>query len=217
MPYRANREYRSMPVLQPIRNEERAKRIDSEYYVEGYATSFNSPYLLFEDENQKYYEQVAPEAFEAADMSDVIFLHDHEGKCLARNRMKPGRAPTLILEPDVNGLFVAADLGTIAEGREEYAAIDSGLIYQMSFAFSVAEDEVTDYGENALLRTIKAFRKIYDVSSVVFPANPDTVIDASTRSSFDGFIERREQERFAVEQRERQKQRIRILAELNRR
>ena len=193
MPKCDNREYRAMPVMAKIEN--RAEQlIDTDYYVEGYATTFNDPYLLWEDGEYKFFEQVDRNAFDNADMSDVIFLHNHEGKCFARTKMRAGTPPTLILEPQESGLFVAADLGMIAEGREEYAAITGGLVYQMSFAFTVADDEIIELGDGEYLRTIKAIKKVYDVSSVDMPANPNTSIDTQTRAAFEGFIERRAQE-----------------------
>lgn len=193
MPFNPNREYRAMPVMAKIEN--RAEQlIDSDYYVEGYATTFNDPYLLFEDGSYKFFEQVDRNAFDNADMSDVIFLHNHEGKCFARTKMRTGTPPTLILEPRERGLFVAADLGMIAEGREEYRAITGGLVYQMSFAFTVADDEIIELGDGEYLRTIKAIKKVYDTSSVDMPANPNTSIDTQTRAAFEGFIERRAQE-----------------------
>ena len=193
MPKCDNREYRAMPVMAKIEN--RAEQlIDTDFYVEGFATTFNDPYLLWEDGSYKFFEQVDRNAFDNADMSDVIFLHNHEGKCFARTKMRAGTAPTLILEPQESGLFIAADLGMIAEGREEYAAITGGLVYQMSFAFTVAEDEIIELGAGEYLRTIKAIKKVYDVSSVDMPANPNTSIDTQTRAAFEGFIERRAQE-----------------------
>lgn len=193
MPKCDNREYRAMPVMAKIEN--RAEQlIDTDFYVEGFATTFNDPYLLWEDGSYKFFEQVDRNAFDNADMSDVIFLHNHEGKCFARTKMRAGTAPTLILEPQESGLFIAADLGMIAEGREEYAAITGGLVYQMSFAFTVAEDEIIELGDGEYLRTIKAIKKVYDVSSVDMPANPNTSIDTQTRAAFEGFIERRAQE-----------------------
>ena len=193
MPKCDNREYRAMPVMEKIEN--RAEQlIDTDYYVEGYATTFNDPYLLFEDGSYKFFEQVDRNAFDNADMSDVIFLHNHEGKCFARTKMRAGTPPTLILEPRERGLFVAADLGMIAEGREEYRAITGGLVYQMSFAFTVDEDEIIELGDGEYLRTIKAIKKVYDTSSVDMPANPNTSIDTQTRAAFEGFIERRAQE-----------------------
>lgn len=193
MPKCDNREYRTMPVMGG--KENRAEQlIDTDFYVEGFATTFNDPYLLWEDGGYKFFEQVDRNAFDNADMTDVIFQHNHEGKCFARTKMRAGTAPTLILEPQESGLFIAADLGMIAEGREEYAAITGGLVYQMSFAFTVAEDEIVELGDGEYLRTIKAIKKVYDVSSVDMPANPNTSIDTQTRAAFEGFIERRAQE-----------------------
>lgn len=199
MPKSENREYRTMPVMSG--KEERAEqRIDTDFYVEGFATTFNDPYLLWEDGEYKFFEQVDRAAFDGADMSDVIFQHNHEGKCFARTKMRAGTAPTLILEPQESGLFIAADLGMIAEGREEYAAITGGLVYQMSFAFTVAEDEIIELGDREYLRTIKAIKKVYDVSSVDMPANPNTSIDTQTRAAFEGFIEQRAQELRRIEE-----------------
>ena len=199
MPKSENREYRTMPVMSG--KEERAEqRIDTDFYVEGFATTFNDPYLLWEDGGYKFFEQVDRAAFDGADMSDVIFQHNHEGKCFARTKMRAGTAPTLILEPQESGLFIAADLGMIAEGREEYAAITGGLVYQMSFAFTVAEDEIIELGDREYLRTIKAIKKVYDVSSVDMPANPNTSIDTQTRAAFEGFIEQRAQELRRIEE-----------------
>jgi len=193
MPKCDNREYRAMPVMGG--KENRAEQlIDTDFYVEGFATTFNDPYLLWQDGEYKFFEQVDRNAFDNADMTDVIFQHNHEGKCFARTKMRAGTAPTLILEPQESGLFIAADLGMIAEGREEYAAITGGLVYQMSFAFTVAEDEIVELGDGEYLRTIKAIKKVYDVSSVDMPANPNTSIDTQTRAAFEGFIERRAQE-----------------------
>ena len=54
MPVMKNREYRAIELLQPIQNE---KRIDSDYYVEGLATTFK-PYQLYEYDGVKYYEKI---------------------------------------------------------------------------------------------------------------------------------------------------------------
>jgi len=218
MPIKEGRTYRSMPMME-FSEAKDERLLDSEYYVEGYATTFNQPYLLYRDsKGNDWYEQIDAAAFDDADMSDVIFLHNHEGKCFARNKMRKDKAPTMIMESRPGrGLFVAADLGMIEEGREEWRAITGGLIYQMSFAFTVAEDDVQPYGDNALLRTIRKVKKVFDVSSVDMPANPYTSIDSEARSAFEGYIEKQRQELFEAEQRLIEKQkalaRIRILAE----
>ena len=202
------REYRTMPVMAGAEQRE-GQLIDSDYYVEGYATTFDQPYLLFRDsDGTEWYEQMASGCFDNADTSDVIYLHNHEGKCLARNKMKRDKAPTLVLENRPEGLFVAADLGTIPESRAEYEAITGGLVYQMSFAFTVEEDDLAEYGPGQYLRTVKSIRKVYDVSSVDQPANPYTSIDSVTRSAFEGYINAREQERLKEEREIAEKQKL---------
>ena len=46
------------PLLIPTAAE---KRIDTDFYVEGYATTFDKPYLLYEWDGNKYYETDRPE------------------------------------------------------------------------------------------------------------------------------------------------------------
>lgn len=172
MPAKPNeRQYRSMAVTLAPPNAEGAKRIESEYYVEGYASTFNDPYVLFADwDGNEYREIVSPDAFEGTDMTDVIMQYDHTGHVYAR--MSNG---TLIVEPDEHGLFVAADLGRSQRGRELYEEIKNGLTTRMSWAFSVDAEE---YDRSTKTTTITKVRKIYDVSAVSLPADPNTEISA---------------------------------------
>lgn len=175
-----NREYRNLQILQPSQQ----KRIDSEYYVEGYATTFNKPYELYEIDGIKYYEVIDRHALDGADMSDVIMQYDHEGKVMARLSNK-----SLIVEPNDSGLFICADLSKSQASKELYEEINNGLITRMSWAFTVGEEE---YNRETRTRTIKKVNKVYDVSAVSIPANADTEISA--RSYLNGVIEVEKQE-----------------------
>lgn len=169
MPVKKEREYRALAA--PLSAVAAAKRIDTEYYVEGYATTFNKPYLLYEfEDGTKYYERVDAHALDGADMSDVIMQYDHEGRVFARQSNK-----TLILVPDHKGLLVAADLGKTDLARGLYQDIDAGMITKMSWAFTVLEDS---YDRATHTRTILKIKKVYDVSAVSIPANGDTEISA---------------------------------------
>lgn len=192
MPIVNSREYRNLAILQPIQNE---KRIDTDYYVEGYATTFNKPYELYEYDGVKYYEVIDRHALDGADMTDVIMQYDHGGKVFARNSNK-----TLGIEPDNIGLFIYADLSKSSASKEMYEEIDSGLVTRMSWAFIVAED---NYNRETRTRTILKVKKVYDVSAVSIPANNDTLISA--RSYFNGVIEIEKQELL-----ERRKQLLKI-------
>lgn len=207
------REYRVMPVM--VERAEVADRlIDSDYYVEGYATTFSDPYFLFADDDKEVYEQIKREAFDDVDMGDVIFLHNHEGRCLARTKMRDGVSPTLILDPREEGLFCAADLSMTAEGRDEWGAITGGLVYQMSWAFGGADSEITKIGERKYLRTIYRIKKVFDVSSVDKPWNPNTIIDSFARSSVEGFIDQERQELLRAIEHERKRNQIKIMLDL---
>lgn len=197
------REYRFFSKMESRKAEEEGE--ERSYIVEGYATTFNQPYVIFEAEDgTEYKETVSEKAFDGADLRDVIFQYDHAGMVFARQ--KNG---TLALEVDEHGLKVTADLSRTEDARRMYEAIDAGLVDQMSFAFTVAADS---YDKTTRTRTLERIKKVYDVSAVSIPANPTT--DISTKRFFDGVIEEERQELMKVEARERQKQKIRIMTEV---
>lgn len=170
-----------------------------EMVVEGYATTFNDPYLLYEEDflgtHYEMWEQVDSRAFDDADMQDVIMQYDHAGRVYARTRND-----SLKLTPDNHGLFTRADLSGAADGAGLYGDIKNGLIDRMSWRFVVAEQkkEVTEDTANKvckIMRTITKVKKVYDVSAVSIPANDGTEISA--RSFMDGAIHELEAERLA--------------------
>lgn len=181
------REYRSMIIQVRNANEE-----NGEFTVEGYATTFNQPYTLYEGRYYKVLEQIAPTAFNECDMSDVIFQYDHEGRVFARTKNK-----TLELSIDSKGLFIRANLGGTDEGKRLYQEIKGGYTDKMSFGFVVESDvcvSVTDENDyETITRTITKISKLYDVSAVSIPANDMTSISA--RNFSDGVITKIESER----------------------
>ena len=173
------REYRAMTM--------RALGDSDAMIVEGYATTFNQPYMLYDGGDYRVMEQIAPTAFAQCDMTDVIMQYDHEGRVFARNRNN-----TLALSVDATGLKMTADLGGTDIGRQLYQEIKGGYTDKMSFGFVVAEDQRTstmDYntGVETVLRTITKIKKLYDVSAVSIPANDMTSISA--RRYADGVID----------------------------
>ena len=152
--------------------------------VEGYATTFNQPYVLWEDEDMRIMEAVDSRAFEGADMSDVIMQYDHRGHVFARIRNN-----TLNVRTDETGLFISADLGGTEIGRQLYTEIKGGYTDKMSFAFTVTDEKVDRQmvdNKRVITRLITKIGKLYDVSAVSVPANDGTSISA--RSFCDGII-----------------------------
>lgn len=192
MPIKETREYRRALEFRAAE--------EGEYIVEGYATTFNDPYVMYSVDGIDYFEEVDRAAFEGANMNDVIFQFDHEGMVYARQ--KNG---TLMLTVDDHGLHVRADLSKTAAAREMYEAIRAGLVSEMSFAFTIAEDS---YNNESRTRTIRKIKKVYDVSAVSIPANPSTEISA--RSYVEGVIEAERAERREAEKTEIERMRLKL-------
>lgn len=189
---------RQIRALQMIAAAPEAKRIESNYYVEGFAARYE-PYVLFEDETGPVYERFERGCFDGCDMSDIIFQFNHTGTVMARQSNG-----SLIVEPGEAGLFVAADLGRTEAARRLYEEISAGMVTKMSWGFTLG-----DYAFDPETRTIvhKSVRKIYDVSAVSIPANSNTEISA--RSWADGVIGLAARSEAELEER-RRKLRLRI-------
>ena len=198
-----NREYRSMDLRARPTEEGEEKR----YIVEGYASTFE-PYVLYTVDGVDYKERIEPTAFDEADLSDVVFRLEHQGRVYARTS-----AGTLELWHDEHGLGQRTDLSRTQRARDVFADIEAGNYPKMSFAFTVA-DGGDDYDRATHTRTISKIAKVFDVSPVSFPANPGTQLSVSTRAYFDGVIEAERAERLEAEERERKKKLIKLLLEV---
>ena len=172
MPIMENREYRQVSSLLMPAAADTQKRLDSNFYVEGYAATFPR-YLLWEHDGTKYYEEIAPNALSGADTSDIIMQYDHSGKVLAR--LSNG---TLGIEADEKGLFMFADLSKSTAAREMYEEISVELITRMSWAFTIEREHFERLAEKTYLRRIEQIKKVFDVSAVSIPANDATEISA---------------------------------------
>lgn len=188
MAIKNDREYRNF-------NGFALKRAEGEetFIVEGYASTFES-YQMADFGDEEWREQIMPEAFNEADMTDVVFLRDHAGQVFARTKNN-----TIAILPDERGLFTRTNLSSTSASRGMYEDIEAGLYSQMSFAFTVDkqhfEEKLAEDGKRIITRFIDSIKKVYDISAVAFPANPTTDIGISTRSIFDGAIEELRAER----------------------
>ena len=190
------REYRSMELSMPA---------ETEYRVEGYASTFQ-PYVLFTQDGIDYSERIAPTAFDDADLSDVVFRVDHTGPVYARSS-----AGTVELWHDDHGLGQRTDLSKTQAAREVFADIEAGNYPKMSFAFTVAEDH---FDKATHTRVIDRIAKVFDVSPVSFPANPTTELGVSTRDYFNGVIEAEKAERLEAEKRAREVEKLKLRLKL---
>lgn len=209
MPKNNEREYREMKLAVAERADDEQET--EEKRVTGYATTFNEPYVLFEDDDIVYREQVDPKAFDETDMTDVIMQYDHEGRVFARTNNN-----TLTVTPDDKGLYIEADLGGTEIGRQLFDEIRGGYTDKMSFGFIVDKDEElrtdAEDGRVDILRTITGISKLFDVSAVSIPANDGTSIGVSTRGRIDGVIDEIRTERSEAEKLKLEKLRTEVRA-----
>lgn len=205
MPVKNDREYRNLML--EIRTPEEGEPEQREMIVEGYASTFNEPYTLYEDKDFRFQEVVDQNAFANTDMSDVIMQYNHEGRVFARTSNN-----TLSITPDEQGLFISANLGGTEAGRNLYEEIRGGYTNKMSFGFTVDGDEEVRTSEPdgfiTITRRITSVQKLYDVSAVSIPANDATSI--SVRTLTDGVIEKVKAERLEKEQLELRRRKMEL-------
>lgn len=210
MPIKNDREYRNFNSFE-LRAAEDAEKTTGGGVVEGYASTFEEYDLMtfdFGDGSREIWrEQIAPDAFNDADMTDVVFLRDHAGQVYARTKNN-----LIAMMPDEHGLYTRTDLTKTTGAREMYEDIKAGNYTQMSFAFRVSPDgstwETIREGNDVIYkRTITAIEKVFDISAVAFPANPTTDIAPATRAAFDGAIEELRAERLKAEAEARERAR----------
>lgn len=194
---RNDREYRNFDLIK--RDEGEA----NQFIVEGYASTFEA-YPLMEIDGEVYSEKIDRHAFDDADMTDVVFLLDHTGRVYARTKNN-----TVALSIDDHGLLTRTDLSKTEASRAVAEDIAVGNYSQMSFAFTVDQDH---FEPETRTRVIDRIRKVYDISAVAFPANPNTDIGLSMRDYFNGEIEAiKEAERLQREAEELERRRAEII------
>ena len=129
--------------------------------VVGYGAVFNS----MSNDLGGFREYIAPEAFEGRLEDDVRFLVNHDANLvLARTTNN-----TLRLSVDEKGLRYEADMPNTSTARDLMELLKNGTISQSSFAFTV-EDDSWEMKDGMNIRTINKVSRLYDVSSVTYPA-----------------------------------------------
>lgn len=144
----------------------RAVEEDGKKFLRGYALLFNvqtKPYRGWDD-----LEEVAPEALEGLDLSDMRALVNHNPDLLLGRVGKNAR-----FEVDASGLFVEVEVHQgVQFSKDYYQLIKAGIMDGMSFAFMI---EKYEYDTKKNLLTITKISDLWEVSFVTFPAYEQTV------------------------------------------
>lgn len=136
--------------------------------LRGYAVRFGSEYNM-----GWFTEEVSPEAFRNADMTDVRVLKNHDPNQVL-GRTKSGTARTGV---DTQGLWYEVDLPNSPDGENMRVAAERGDIDQSSWGFRMAVGgDRWEKRNGKQHRTLVDVSVVYDTSPVTFPANPDTSV-----------------------------------------
>ena len=135
-----------------------------------------------------FYEYIDKNAFDNADISDVVGLFNHDSNYVL-GRSSSG---TMRFKIEVNGVYYEIDAPQTQTIRDlVLAPMKRGDITGSSFAFSIAEDgDSWDWDKNnqVYIRHITKIEKLYDLSPVTTPAYSQST-SAVAKRSFDSFIE----------------------------
>lgn len=150
---------------------------DDSMVINGYALKYNT----WSQDLGGFIETIDKQALKNADMSDVRCLIDHDSsRILGRTTAK-----TLKLESDDVGLRFECTLPNTSYAKDLYENVRVGNINQCSFGFEVDKngDELRFDRDNSIYkRTIKAFKRIFDVTVTSTPAYADTDVTPALRS-----------------------------------
>lgn len=166
-----------------------------------------------------YDEIIEDKALDSTNLKDVRFLVNHNTDMipLARSRNNNANSTMQLQVVDGEGMDIRVNLDTEnnAEAKSLYSAVERGDISGMSFMFIVDKDSWDDVDSDHPTRTIRSIREVLEVSAVTWPAYEATSIQARGLSdALDSAKESLESVRAEKREKERLKEKIRILAEV---
>jgi HK97 family phage prohead protease len=138
------------------------------YVIEGIAA------MVGKDNDMGWYiERIEPGAFDGRLNDDVRFLINHDPNLiLARTKSGTGE----LFTDDNGNLCYRYTTPNRTYAKDLADAIRSGDIDQSSYAFTIDEQDWEERADGKEVRTIKKYARLYDVSPVTYPADPDTSV-----------------------------------------
>lgn len=191
-------ERRTMKVTAPDIEERAEMSTEQPMIVEGYAVVYDQP-QTYEFGDETYTETITRGALDGADMRRTVMRYNHDDSVFALARTKNG---SLQMMSDDYGLKIRAELIDTQSNRDVYKMIRSGLIDEMSFAFTVAKGGDTwTYSDDykTVTRNINAIDTVYDVSAVDTGFYENTSIYARAFDSVDALKAEAEQRKLELE------------------
>lgn len=166
-----------------------------------------------------YDEIIENGALTDTDLTDVRFLVNHNTDMipLARSRNNNMNSTMQMEVVDGRGMNIRVDLDTEnnADAKALWSAVGRGDISGMSFMFTVDGDAWEEIDSDHPTRHIRSISKVFEVSAVTFPAYSATSIQQRGLSgALESAKDSLESAKAAKRAVDRQKQKIRLLAEV---
>jgi uncharacterized protein len=118
-----------------------------------------------------FIEMIEPDAVRGIDFTDAVSLFNHRDDNIL------GRVPdTMTVSVEEAGVRYIVDLPDSPIGQNVRVAVQRKDVKGSSFGFTVDQDTWFKREDGVWERRIKQFKRIYDISPVVFPAYPDTTV-----------------------------------------
>lgn len=191
-------ERRTMKVSVPDIEKRAEKEAEQPMIVEGYAVVYDQP-QTYEFGEETYTETIKRGALDNADTRRTVMRYNHDDSVFALARTKNG---SLQMMSDDYGLKIRAELIDTQSNRDVYKMIRSGLIDEMSFAFTVAKGGDTwTYSDDfmTVTRDINEIDTVYDVSAVDTGFYENTSIYARAFDSVDTLKKEAEKAKLELE------------------
>lgn len=148
---------------------------NDEFTLIGTPIVFDTPTTI-NDPRGSYKEIIKRGALDAADLSDIRLLYNHD-----MNKLPLARVPkTMEFNVDDRGLHMRATLPDTEEARAVHTAVCRGDLNGMSFSFKVDKGG-SQYDAKTNTRTITKIEKVYECSVVPFPAYQTTSVEARSQ------------------------------------
>lgn len=150
------------------------------YIVEGNPVLLETETVLFQYEGRDVKEVIHADAFDDADLSDIVFNINHGD---GNHGVAKVRTKTLFFhvkkDEKVCKCLVLLDKEN-PRCAQAYIDVSTGLLDKMSFAFTIREES---FDEKEFMFHVRQVEKVYDVSAVDHPAYEGTSISARREES----------------------------------
>lgn len=143
----------------------------------GKFTTFNQRYSIGYDWwlGKEVFEQVNRDAFKDADFSNCFFKYNHSEEALV---MASYASQTIMFDYKEDGVYATIRTPATQQAKDVYALVQRGILNKMSWAFTVRKQS---FDKDNSTYEILSVDKVYDISVVAVPANPETSIEARSK------------------------------------